>query len=264
MSPQFRWMYISYGCHLLTTGCAADRYGPFCISICGCQNGAPCSPIDGSCACKDGYVGTSCENRKLTAHLHAVCQVSGIEYFRRVSIANTALLLIWNDLWVFMYRKYGLCRPVHYNHYPVCSSVHITACPSGTFGATCSKTCNCVNGNCSNIDGVCSCFGGYFGASCNTPCPPGRHGSDCLGVCNCQNSGVCSPVNGSCTCAAGFTGKNCSTGESLSSSISQQFIANWRRENESPYAYLTCYCGLQKLRQLTPVVSRIRVFCCCS
>ena len=140
--------------------------------------------------------------------------LSGPEiHFSNVSIAKSTELLVSIDLRLYMYRRYGSCDTNPDYYYSICCAVNFIACTPGTFGPACTKTCNCANGNCSNVDGICSCFGGYFGASCNTPCTTGRYGPDCLGVCDCQNGGVCSPVDGSCTCAAGFTGKSCSAGE---------------------------------------------------
>ena len=34
--------------------CAAGTYGPNCSSVCSCNNGGTCSPVDGSCTCKEG------------------------------------------------------------------------------------------------------------------------------------------------------------------------------------------------------------------
>ena len=34
--------------------CAAGTYGPNCSSVCSCSNGGTCSPVDGSCTCREG------------------------------------------------------------------------------------------------------------------------------------------------------------------------------------------------------------------
>ena len=39
--------------------CAAGTYGANCSSVCSCDNGAVCSPVDGSCTCKEGNVPAS-------------------------------------------------------------------------------------------------------------------------------------------------------------------------------------------------------------
>lgn len=36
------------------TPCLPGTYGVNCSSVCSCKNGATCSPVDGSCACKAG------------------------------------------------------------------------------------------------------------------------------------------------------------------------------------------------------------------
>lgn len=36
--------------------CAAGTYGSNCSSVCSCNNGGTCSPVDGFCTCKEGNV----------------------------------------------------------------------------------------------------------------------------------------------------------------------------------------------------------------
>ena len=38
--------------------CPAGTYGQGCNMKCQCQNGGTCDPVDGTCACFDGYIGT--------------------------------------------------------------------------------------------------------------------------------------------------------------------------------------------------------------
>lgn len=38
------------------TVCPPGLYGPGCMSTCSCHNHASCSPVDGSCVCREGTV----------------------------------------------------------------------------------------------------------------------------------------------------------------------------------------------------------------
>ena len=43
--------------------CPYGKYGLQCKKSCLCKNGATCNPVDGSCACPDGWQGTDCGQR---------------------------------------------------------------------------------------------------------------------------------------------------------------------------------------------------------
>ena len=45
----------------LSPGCPSGFYGRDCSEVCRCQNGADCDHITGQCACRTGFIGTSCE-----------------------------------------------------------------------------------------------------------------------------------------------------------------------------------------------------------
>lgn len=55
--------------------CPPDTYGINCSSRCSCENAIACSPIDGTCICKEGkglwerQVGVGCEERTTRAKL---------------------------------------------------------------------------------------------------------------------------------------------------------------------------------------------------
>lgn len=54
MSHDFAlFLHQGEGC---ATVCPAGLYGPSCISTCSCHNHASCSPVDGSCICREGTV----------------------------------------------------------------------------------------------------------------------------------------------------------------------------------------------------------------
>lgn len=48
--------YLSLPGALQVRPSAAGTYGPNCSSVCSCNNGGTCSPVDGSCTCKEGNV----------------------------------------------------------------------------------------------------------------------------------------------------------------------------------------------------------------
>lgn len=51
-----------------TVPCAAGTYGSNCSSVCSCNNGGTCSPVDGSCTCKEGNVPASPPHPLRRAH----------------------------------------------------------------------------------------------------------------------------------------------------------------------------------------------------
>lgn len=47
--------------YMSVPGCPSGFYGRDCSEVCRCQNGADCDHITGQCACRTGFIGTSCE-----------------------------------------------------------------------------------------------------------------------------------------------------------------------------------------------------------
>lgn len=47
--------------YISVPGCPSGFYGKDCSEVCRCQNGADCDHITGQCACRTGFIGTSCE-----------------------------------------------------------------------------------------------------------------------------------------------------------------------------------------------------------
>lgn len=43
--------------------CPEGTFGLNCTNNCTCENGAICSPIDGSCTCSPGWMGEKCNKR---------------------------------------------------------------------------------------------------------------------------------------------------------------------------------------------------------
>ena len=48
------------------------------------------------------------------------------------------------------------------------SSLSLPAvCGNGTFGFQCKQPCTCDQGDCNPVNGKCTCFQGFMGATCN-------------------------------------------------------------------------------------------------
>ena len=46
---------------LIISDCPAGYYGPHCNEVCECENGSPCDPGNGQCACRIGFYGEKCQ-----------------------------------------------------------------------------------------------------------------------------------------------------------------------------------------------------------
>ncbi|KAJ8790362.1 hypothetical protein J1605_021439 [Eschrichtius robustus] len=169
--------------------CAAGTYGPNCSSVCSCNSGGTCSPVDGSCTCKEGWQGLDCT-------LPCPSGTWGLNCNESCTCANGAA-----------------CSPTDGSCF--CSPGWLgdnceLPCPDGTFGLNCSERCDCSHADgCDPVTGHCCCLAGWTGIHCDSTCPPGRWGPNCSVSCSCENGGSCSPEDGSCECAPGFRGPLC-------------------------------------------------------
>ena len=87
-------------------------------------------------------------------------------------------------------------------------SIHsslVIACDEGTFGASCSSTCGCIEANtlsCDTVTGDCNCKSGWTGTTCDTDV------FECAdsNLFTCQGNSTCveEPGSYSCQCDSGF------------------------------------------------------------
>jgi len=90
---------------------------------------------------------------------------------------------------------------------------------------------NCYfKGNCNDIKGICECFAGFQGKSCeNAICPK-----------NCSNSGFCDYSLNKCICFHGFTGNSCEKPLICDANCNNHGICEISSENQ---AFCRCYKG---------------------
>ncbi|MEQ2217396.1 hypothetical protein XENOCAPTIV_008386, partial [Xenoophorus captivus] len=115
------------------TECPAGMFGLGCRHRCQCENEALCDHVSGACTCRVGWTGTFCEKRKRSPSI-------GKPDSPNVTHSKTRFV----------------------------RNVCVSACPQGFYGLNCQEKCFCQNGgSCDHISGVCSCFAGWIGPSCN-------------------------------------------------------------------------------------------------
>ncbi|OWK09715.1 hypothetical protein Celaphus_00006598, partial [Cervus elaphus hippelaphus] len=162
-------------------------YGSNCSSVCSCNNGGTCSPVDGSCTCKEATLWFRADSE---GGMCALTQLPEKEWF------GCSVLYGAGGRW----QGLDCALP----------------CPSGTWGLNCNESCACANGAaCSPADGSCSCTPGWLGDTCELPCPvsvgrarDGTFGLNCSERCDCSHADGCDPITGHCCCLAGWTGAN--------------------------------------------------------
>ncbi|NXW45134.1 PEAR1 protein, partial [Nyctiprogne leucopyga] len=169
--------------------CPPDTFGMNCSGRCSCQHALGCSPLDGSCLCKEGWHGPHCSvpcpagtwgpgcNRSCDCAHGATCDPQS-----------------------------GTCHCPPGWQGPRC----LQPCPNGTFGLGCGQRCDCAHADgCDVVTGECGCLPGWMGLQCKQGCPQGFWGRGCHLPCSCRNGATCSPQDGSCTCAPGYRGPTC-------------------------------------------------------
>uniref|UniRef100_A0A8B9TZ76 Platelet endothelial aggregation receptor 1 n=1 Tax=Anas zonorhyncha TaxID=75864 RepID=A0A8B9TZ76_9AVES len=169
---------FQHRCHCSSL-CPPDTFGVNCSGHCSCQHAVACSPIDGSCSCKEGWHGPNCS---------APCPPGtwGPGCNRSCDCAHGATCSAQS----------GTCSCSPGWHGPRCHQ----PCPNGTFGAGCGQRCDCAHADgCDAVTGECHCLPGWTGPQCKRGCPQGFWGRGCGQPCSCRNGASCSPEDGSCT-----------------------------------------------------------------
>ncbi|KAL5014660.1 hypothetical protein ScPMuIL_008930 [Solemya velum] len=210
--------------------CDNWKFGSQCKEQCKCSvsNTLSCSKKDGTCVCKNGWIGHTCGENKNKC-LSMVCMKNGEcvnnnedygcqckDGYREVDGECTEC-----DHW-----KYGKeCRfkcECNGTHTEECSKIDGSCtCKNGWQGEKCSTDVNeCLrvtcpeNAKCINLPGayMCSCIIGFEDRDgiCKE-CVDGMYGDRCASRCTCNvtNTDRCSKVDGTCTCKSGWAGPNC-------------------------------------------------------
>ncbi|XP_025084650.1 fibrillin-1-like isoform X2 [Pomacea canaliculata] len=211
------------------TQCPRGTFGKDCSSNCTCNinKSVSCDPVNGSCTCKPGWTGPTCDD-----DLNE-CAYSPCTNISQSWCSNTvgSFKCICNDGYI---DNSSLCLPktqcTSKNCSQGCAIRNLTEecyCnPGNTLtsdGINCIDTDECQsspcgNGNCTNLNNSfsCSCNPGSFllpdNVTCQA-CPSFKYGVNCASNCACKlnNTNSCNPVSGTCTCKTGWTGANCDT-----------------------------------------------------
>ncbi|KAH9488616.1 hypothetical protein Btru_061289 [Bulinus truncatus] len=176
--------------------CDSTHYGKNCSMQCSCNssNTVDCNDVNGTCTCKPGWIGATCNQACDATHFGQGCLQT--------------------------------CQCIKNNTID-CNDVNGTCtCKPGWNGTNCeadidecainSSYCSAASETCSNLNGTaeCLCKDGFFrptlGSSCQA-CNATHYGYNCGQLCTCHinNTLDCNDVNGTCTCNPGWTGTNC-------------------------------------------------------
>ncbi|XP_070537133.1 multiple epidermal growth factor-like domains protein 10 [Ptychodera flava] len=161
------------------------------------NNTVSCDHLDGTCRCKPGWIGATCNQKCEKGMYGHHCMQECL-----CDMNNT----------VSCDRHGGSCRCKLGWTGETCNQT----CESWHFGSNCSKLCMCDIDNtwsCSHNDGICRCKPGWKGTACNETCPHGMYGDKCQEDCMCieDKTTHCDQFNGTCYCREGWEGKYCDT-----------------------------------------------------
>ncbi|RUS21013.1 hypothetical protein BC937DRAFT_93833 [Endogone sp. FLAS-F59071] len=156
----------------------------------GCPSSGTCNPLNGTCTCKPGFTGASCDQCK------PACPLACYGDYKQCDdgMAGT-----------------GQCRCEAGRKLSIASGGTLTcnACLEGYWGANCTA-CNCGHGSCDFVDGQCTCAAGWqfpanstnstntANATCSE-CTPGRGltaDGQCAWGCYQPNATCWGPNNG--------------------------------------------------------------------
>ncbi|XP_071845178.1 uncharacterized protein [Apostichopus japonicus] len=93
----------------------------------------------------------------------------------------------------------------------------VRSCNHDRFGAGCAFPCPmCENGVCDDVNGLCNCYPGFTGDTCEDACDEGEIGKDCSYECSdvfpgsdCSNILICKPGKVGCKCYPGLQAPDC-------------------------------------------------------
>ncbi|XP_022082006.1 uncharacterized protein LOC110974573 isoform X2 [Acanthaster planci] len=198
-------VYLKHDWNTFISCCKVLYPNQTCHVACPCRNGASCNPINRSCICKPGWVGSNCQ----TSCREKNNSTYGPSCKRGCRCGLDAA-----------------CEPIT----GVCECINpdncTARCPINRYGPKCRQKCRCKTGGCDHITGVCTvadtsqrscgclnrgtcrlhgkpcrCPAAWTGQLCDEPCPPGYYGDDCSIQCECGENATCSRSTGLCRCA---------------------------------------------------------------
>uniref|UniRef100_A0A8C1P2H4 Multiple EGF-like-domains 10 n=1 Tax=Cyprinus carpio TaxID=7962 RepID=A0A8C1P2H4_CYPCA len=127
--------------------CPSGRFGKNCAWSCTCTNNGTCNPIDGSCQCYPGWIGSDCSQRCPLGFYGKdcvqACQCENGADCDHISGQCT-------------------CRTGFMGRH--CEQ----KCPASTYGYGCRQVCDCLNNStCDHMTGTCYCNPGWKGMRCD-------------------------------------------------------------------------------------------------
>ncbi|XP_070174635.1 fibropellin-1-like [Littorina saxatilis] len=219
-------------------GCIEMMFGDFCNESCACDvnNTLSCDSTNGTCYCKAGWEGVTCEDDvdECNGSLHN-CTGDHEECLNTIGGFGCDCQI------GYVYDGSGVCQE----------------CNEGVFGQHCNTSCNCDMTHtlsCGHVNGTCYCKAGWEGVTCeddvdecndslhnctgdqqecvNTiggfvcvcqpgyvldnnsvcqDCSEGTFGPNCNSSCSCDvmTTESCDHLNGTCYCKAGWEGVTC-------------------------------------------------------
>ncbi|KAI8737996.1 multiple epidermal growth factor domains protein 6, partial [Biomphalaria glabrata] len=132
--------------------CNSTHYGPNCALQCNCMmtNTADCNDVNGTCTCKVGWTGLTC-NQDIDECVTNTGYCHGPE--ETCHNLNGSAECLCQD---------GFYRPTSGSQCQGCDATH--------FGTNCTLKCTCEAAHtidCNPQNGTCTCKEGWAGAKCN-------------------------------------------------------------------------------------------------
>ncbi|XP_030920188.1 platelet endothelial aggregation receptor 1 [Geospiza fortis] len=212
--------------------CPPNTFGVNCSGLCSCQHSLACSPLDGSCFCKEGApgggpghcppgwqgpqclqpcpngtFGAGCGQRCVCAHADGCDPVTGECH----CLPGWTVWSCWITLWltgpsmelldhlVADWSQYGAVGPpcgpsMELLDHLMADWSHMGLLDPPQYGAI-------VPPSSPSMD--------LYSSAVSPACAPGTFGLQCEQLCHCPHNATCDPTNGTCPCTPGTTGPRC-------------------------------------------------------